>query len=114
MRFIISFLLTAVLSYIACIYFPWWSFAIAAFVVAVIIHQKPGKTFLCGFLSLFLLWAGLSFWLSYNNGHILASKLSLLFYTGNSYLFIILTGIIGGLVGGFAALAGSFVRKKSN
>ena len=112
MKFITSLILTALLSFAACLYTPWWSIAIAAFLVAVLIPQKPGKAFLTAFLALFLLWGGLSFWISNNNAHLLAHKISLLILKIDSpYLLMLATALIGGLVGGFAALTGAFARK---
>ena len=112
MKFSISLILTALLSFAACLYFPWWSIAVAAFIVAVLIPQKPGKAFLTGFVSLLLLWGGLSFWISTNNEHILAHKISVLMLKmDNPYLLILATALIGALVAGFAALTGSYLRK---
>ena len=112
MKFIISLILTALLSFGACLYLPWWSIAIAAFIVALLIPQKPGKAFLTAFIALLLLWGGLSFWLSNNNEHLLAHKVSLLILKMDSpYLLILATALIGGLVAGFAALTGAYLRK---
>ena len=112
MKFITSLILTALLSFGACLYLPWWSIAIAAFIVAVLIPQKPGKAFLTAFIALLLLWGGLSFWLSNNNEHLLAHKVSLLILKMDSpYLLILATALIGGLVAGFAALTGAYLRK---
>jgi hypothetical protein len=112
MKFLISLLLTAILSFAACLYFPWWSIAIVAFLVAAIIPQKAGKAFITGFLALFLLWGGLSFWISNNNEHLLAHKVSVLILKmDNPYVLILATALIGALVAGFAALSGSFLRK---
>jgi len=84
-----------------------------AFVVAALIPQHPGRSFLTGFIALFLLWGGLSFWLSSRNDHILAHKISLLILKIDSpYLLILATGLVGGVVAGMAALTGSFLRKK--
>ena len=114
MKFLLSFILMALLSFAACLYLPWWSIAIACFIVAVLIPQRPGVAFLTGFISLFTLWAGLSFWISSNNGHILAHKMSVvLFKTDNPYLLVIITGLIGAIVGAFAALSGSFLNRRS-
>ena len=112
MKFLISLILTALLSFGFCLFLPWWSIAIAAFIVAVLIPQKPGKSFLTGFISLFLLWGGLSFWISNNNEHILAGKISMLILkTDNPYILILITALIAALIAGFAALAGSYLRK---
>ena len=113
MKFITSLILMSLLSFAACLYFPWWSIAIVCFIIAALIHQSPGLAFLCGFLALFILWAGLSFWISNNNNHILAHKISLLILKkDNPYMLILLTGLIGAVVGGFAALAGSLLSKR--
>ena len=113
MKFIISFILTAVLSFAACLYLPWWSIAVAAFIVAALIPQRPGKAFITGFLALFFLWAVLSFWISNNNEHVLAHKISLLIFKMDSpYLLILATASIGALVAGLAALSGSLLRTR--
>ena len=112
MKFLISLILTALLSFAACLYLPWWSIAIVAFLVAALIPQKPGKAFLTAFVALFLLWGGLSFWISNNNEHILAHRVSqLILKMDNPYLLMLATAVIGALVAGCAALAGSFLRK---
>lgn len=112
MKFLVSILLTALLSFALCLFMPWWSIAIAAFAVAALVPQKPGKSFVTAFIALFLLWGGLSFWISNNNHHLLAHKVSqLVLKMDNPMLLVLATAIIGALVAGFAALAGSFVRK---
>jgi hypothetical protein len=112
MKFIASVLLTALLSFAACLFLPWWSIAIAAFAVAALIPQSAAKSFLIGFTALFLLWGGLSFWISNNNEHLLAHKVSMvLLKMDNPWVLIFATAFIGALVAGFAALSGSFLRK---
>lgn len=110
-KFFVSLILMAGLSFAACLYLPWWSIAIVCFIVAALIKQRTWLAFLCGFLSLFLLWAGLSFWLSSNNNHVLAHKVSVLILKkDNPDLLIIITGMIGAVVAGFAAVTGSILR----
>lgn len=112
MKFLVSLLLTAILSFFAGIYIGWWwFFAVIAFIVAVLVHQKAGKAFMAGFLGLFLLWAGLAYWIDMKNEGILSSKISeLLPLGGSSLLLILVTGLTGGLVAGLAALTGSYLR----
>ncbi len=101
------------LSFVACLYFPWWSIAIVSFIVTAVIPQGAGKSFLSGFLALFLLWGGLSFWISNSNDHILAHKVSLLILKmDNPYLLMLVTGLIGALVAGFAAMTATFLKGK--
>ena len=112
MKFIVSILLIALLSVAACLYLPWWSIAIVSFIVAASIPQKPWKSFLTGFISLFLLWGSLSWYISSNNENLLAHKVSMIILkTDSPYSLMLVTALIGSLVAGFASLAGSFVRK---
>ncbi len=111
MKFTITTVLILLLSFCACLYFPWWSIAIVAFVVSALIPQNPWLAFLSGFLALFLLWGGLSFLISSNNDNILAHRVSLLILkTESAFALIAVTALIGALVGGFGALTGSFIR----
>jgi len=111
MKFIVALILTALLSFIAGLYLPWWGIAVAAFITALLIYQKSGKAFLAGFIGLLLLWSGLALWIDIKNESILSARISQLFGIGNnSLLLIVITGIVGGFVAGFAAMTGSFLR----
>lgn len=112
MKFMISLLLIALLSVAACLYLPWWSIAIVSFMIAALIPQHPGKAFLTGFIALLLLWGSLSWYISSNNNHLLAHKVSMIILkTDSPYLLITATALIGALVAGFAALSGSYLRR---
>ncbi len=111
MRFILAVLLTATLSFIAGLYTPWWSIAVVSFLVALLVKQRYGVAFLSGFLGIFLLWGGLSFWIDTKNNGVLSHKMAQLFpLGGSSVLLILVTALVGGLVGGFAAMSGSTLR----
>lgn len=111
MKFIVAFILTALLSYAAGFYLPWWSIAITSFAVAAIIPQKPLRAFLTGFSALFVLWIVLALYIDFNNEHILSMKISELLFKSHSHALIMsVTGLVAGLVGGFAALAGAYLR----
>ena len=115
MKFFAAFILTALFSFIAGLYFDWWSLAIIAFLIAILVHQKAGKAFLSGFLALFLLWGTLAWWIDMKNHSILATKISSLLGIGDQPLLLVLiTGLLGGLVAGFAAMSGSFLRSSRN
>lgn len=111
MRFIVSILLIALFSFIAGLYLPWWSIAIVAFLVALLLPQSIGRSFLAGFIGIFLLWAVLAFWIDQQNNHVLSQKIAQLFKLGNaSLLLVLITAFIGAFVGGFAAMSGSSLR----
>ncbi|MBC7889488.1 MAG: hypothetical protein H7Z13_16545 [Ferruginibacter sp.] len=112
MKFIVSIALIALLSLAACLYLPWWTIAIVAFLVAALVPQNPASSFFSGFIALFLLWGYLAWYLSSNNDHLLAHRISLLILKMDSpALLIVVTALIGALVAGFAALSGSYLRK---
>ena len=112
MKFFVAIVLTALLSFVAGIYIKWWwFFAIIAFVVALLVNQGSGKAFLSGFLGLFLLWAGLAWWIDIKNESVLSVKIAeLLPLGGSAFALILITGVIGGLVAGFAAMSAAFLR----
>jgi hypothetical protein len=113
MKLFISILITALLSFVAGIFLPWWTMALAAMLVALCIHQSPFRSWLTGFLALFLLWGGLALGIDAKNQHVLSTKLAEIFQLGgSSFLLILVTALVGGLVAGFAALTGSYIRKK--
>ena len=115
MKFFNSLLLTALLSFIAGIYISyWWFFAVIAFLVALLIHQRGFKAFFAGFLALFILWFVLAFWMDLANEGVLSVKIaSLLPLGGSKRLLMIVTAFVGGLVAGFAALSGSYLRSSN-
>lgn len=114
MKFFTAIILTALISFIGGLYFPWWSLALVAFAVAALVHQKPGKAFLSGFLGLFLLWGGLAFWIDIKNDHILSRRVAELMNLGQSSVaMLIVTALVGATVAGLAALSGSYLRSSS-
>jgi hypothetical protein len=111
MKFLTATILTSILAFISGLFLPWWGIAIVALLVATIIHQKAGKAFLSGLLGVFLLWAGLAWWIDMKNNSVLSHKVaSVLPLGGNTILIIAITGLVGGLVAGFAAMSGSYLR----
>ncbi len=112
MKFVISILLIALLSVAACLYLPWWSIAIVAFIVSACIPQRPSKAFITGFIALFILWGALSWYISSSNKHLMAHKVSMIIFKADSpFALIAATAVIGALVAGFGALSGSYLRR---
>lgn len=113
MKFIVALLLTALLSFALGLAgsLPWWSFAVCAFLVALAVHQKGWKAFLSAFLALAILWGCLAAYYDLRNEHLLSAKIAALLSIGNSLVLILVTSFVGGLVAGFAALTGSYLRK---
>ena len=105
------FLIILILTFICSYFLPWWMIAIIAFVGAFAIGKKPGKAFLSGFGGVFIAWTILALIRSLPNDNMLASRVATLFQLPNWVLLLLVTGIIGGLVGGLAALSGALVKR---
>jgi hypothetical protein len=111
MKSIVAILLTALLAFVGGLWFGWWIIALAAFLIALLVHQKAGKAFLSGFAGGFLLWGALAWWIDMKNEMVLSKKIAeVLPLGGNSLLLILVTALIGALVAGFGAMSGSYLR----
>lgn len=114
MKFIVTVLVSALVAYAIGIYgnLPWWIFAITNLLVAIAIPQKPLQAFLSGALGIGLLWMTLAVLLDQGNDHILSTKVATLLPLKGSYIALIaITSMVGALIGGFASLTGSYIRK---
>src|SRR4030095_4083705 len=112
MKLLVAIILTALLSFVAGLYLPWWSIAIAAFISVLLIPLRSSRAFLSGFLGVFLLWFLLALWIDVKNQGILSRKVAEIFpLAGSSFLIILVTAVVGAVVGGFAALSGSYLRR---
>lgn len=106
------FLIILILSFICSYFLPWWAAAVIAFLVALFIGKTSGKTFWSGFGAIFVLWIILALMKSIPNDNILASRVIQLFPLPHQWILLLLiTALIGGLVGGLAALSGVLTKK---
>jgi len=112
MKFLASTTSIALLAFSLGLFLPWWSVAIAAFIVPIFIPLTPWKDFLSGFLALFFFWGIMTYIISFRNGFLFTHKISLLILKAdNPTILIILTAFIGALVAGFASLSGSLTKR---
>lgn len=112
-KLIVSILLTALLSFVAGLFLPWWTIALAAFAVSVLIPQRPLFAFFSGFFAILLLWGAMAVVIDQMNQSILSAKVAAILPLGGSaYLLIFVTAFVGALVGGGAAVTASFLTKK--
>ena len=114
MKFILSIVLVGLVTYAVGIYgsLPWWSFVLTNLIIAIALPIKPFQAFIAGALGVGALWAGLAFGIDLANNHILSTKVAQILPLGGSYIALILvTALVGALLGGLASLTGSFVRK---
>jgi hypothetical protein len=112
-KFFVTTVLIAVLSFIGGLFLPWWTIAIAAFAISALIPQRPLVAFFAGFLALFLLWGGMALGIDLANNSILSTRVAgVLPLRESSPAIILVTAFVGALVGGGGALTASFLQKR--
>jgi hypothetical protein len=109
MKFIYQVILTATLAFVLQSLLPWWTMAIAAASIGYYFNTKGLLSFSAGFLGVGLLWLSMAMFIDVSTQSILTEKINRLLPL-NSFL---LTTLIGGLVGGFAALTGALINSKA-
>jgi cell division protein FtsX len=110
MKFLLKIIFTSATAYLMQLYMPWWSVVVASFLISLILSSKGLSSFFSGFLGIGILWFFLAWRIDSATGSILTEKVANLFSLPNSILLILVTALIGGLAGGFGALAGSHLR----
>jgi len=104
---IINFIVTIILAYLLSLFLPWWSVMTAALATALFIPLKKAAVFFAPFLAIVLFWFVYSYILSSSNDFTLAKRIGTLLTIGeNPYLLMVVTGIVGGLAAGIAAIFG--------
>lgn len=114
MKFLLSVIAGIIVCYFSLMYLPiWWLFAIATFLIAVIIRLRTGWWhFLSGFLSVFIAWMILFYKADAPNKSILSDKIAALFSMPGHHLLFVVASVAVGLAGGLAAVTGSALRRK--
>mgnify|MGYP005818118121 CR=1 FL=1 len=107
MRFILQILAIATLGYIAELYMSWWTIAVAAILGGYFLKSKAN--FLAGFLAIALMWLAVAVWVDAASPSNLADQVAAIF-TLSKPLLLVVTCLLGGLVGGFGAWTGARLR----
>ena len=90
---------------------PWWIMAVVAFALCFGQARSGKEAFWAGFGGAGLSWLLPAAWLAYQNNGLLAHRVAqLLPLDGSAPALVIVTGLIAGLVGGLAGLAGAWLR----
>lgn len=89
---------------------PWWIIAPLGAAAGWLFPQGAWRCLLSGFAAGFLLWAGYACWLDAANAGVLSGRIGQLFMGLSRWNVVLLTGLPGGLVAGFACLSGRWAR----
>lgn len=100
-----------ILGFICQSYLPWWSIVLVAFVIGAFTKDSGIRAFAIGFVGVALLWGIYAAFINNQNDSILANRMGELFGGMSAISLVLITAIIGGLVGGLGALTGNLGRK---
>lgn len=107
----LPFLLIVLLSTVAQLVLPWWIIAVIAFGVCFWYSRTGLSAFANGFAGIAIVWFTYALVIHWQTDGILTGRMADLFFkTPTPALLLILTPVVGGLVGGFAGLAGQQLR----
>ena len=107
----INFIATIILAIVLALVLPWWSVMLAALVTGFLIPLNKTAVFFTPFLAILLFWTCYCFMLSSANDFTLAQRISILIpLGGNPYLLILVSGLLGGLAAGIAAVFAKQLR----
>ena len=109
MKFLIQFVATLFSAHLLALFMPWYSIAIAAFVMGFLL--KSNTNFLAGFAAIATLWVFNALLIDAGSSSDLAERVAKLLTVKYEIVLFVVMAVIGGLVGGFAALTGSLLRK---
>ncbi len=114
MKTIFKIIIAALLAWVLQQFLPWWIIAIATFAVTATFKSSGFVSFLIGFLAIGLLWLGLAWVIDSSTNAILSDKIAVLFTVGSGQLVLLVTAVVGGLIGGLGGLSGFYFQKIVN
>ena len=110
MKSIFQILCTVLISFLAEQWLPWWSVVICAALVAASLPVTQWAAFKGGFGAISLLWMLRAVMIDVKTKANLSTKMATLFGLPGPVALILLTGLIGGFVGGMGAWSGQLLR----
>lgn len=111
-NFWLLLLLAITLCRLALYIADWWICIPVLVVLSFFSTEANHSPFLWGFLSLFMLWGGYAAYFDTLNESILSNRMVQLFpLPQKGFLMVLVTALLGGLLGGFSASSGYWFRK---
>jgi hypothetical protein len=92
---------------------PFWAWVAAApFVYGLLFEKRNGRAFVRGFAAGGLSWLGGSLYFYLTSSRIVAGRVAAMLGLGQSrgWIMVLATGLVGAVIAGLAAFAGSSLR----
>jgi len=110
MRLLIQILAIAAGTYALEIFLPWYILVVPAFAFGLLL--KSNANFLGGFVGVALAWGLKIYLIQSATTNDLAARVARILPVQQPLYLIILSLVLAGLIGGFAALSGSLLKEK--
>lgn len=119
MKLIIRIILIALVGFFASSMIGWWVLIPVAFLISFFLYGNNFASFLSGFLGGGLLWMGYAWKIDTETNQIMSNQLASILTLSDPILLVLVTGVIGALIGGLGSLSGNnfrliFVKKKKS
>ena len=106
-----SFLMVLLLTWFLNLFMPWWSVLFPSLLVGLWLSETGKKAFSIGVLGAGLAWFGHALYIHFANNAILSTRIADMMQVGSPFLVLLITFVIGGLLGGMGTLMGYLFRK---
>ena len=111
MKLIIRIIAIGAITYFISPLGGWWIGMVASALICFLLPSSGINAFIAGFLGVGLIWMGHSWNLDVQNASAFSGKIAEIMQMGDSLVLILVSGGVGGISGGFAALTGTYFRQ---
>lgn len=106
-----NFLIIAILAAILQVFTPWWVIAIVPFLILFWRPARAMGAFWTGFGGIGITWLIYGYYQHFISDGAISDRVAQLFMLPNGITLLLVTSLIGGLVGGLSGVAGYWVRQ---
>lgn len=112
MNLLLRIVLIAILVSIGQMFLPWYCIVPIAFLVEFTLGEHDATKFFSGFYGIAIPWLALSAYIDVKSESILSVRILELFNLPRyGFVLVLITGLLGGLVGGFSSMVGGWLKE---
>ncbi|REL24134.1 hypothetical protein DYD21_19325 [Rhodohalobacter sp. SW132] len=105
-----DFFILLFIFWITTLFLPWYALLIPAILFGAVLFYKSLRAFFTGFLAGATAWGVQVIYIDIMNASILSNRIAEMLGAGSSWLVLLITALIGGLVCGCGTLLGNRFR----
>lgn len=112
MNLLMRILLIAGATVLGQIYLPWFIIVFVPFLIEAILGRGDSTKFFSGFYGVAIPWMALAGYIDFKSESILSVRILEMFSLPRyGFVMVIITGLLGGLMGGLSSLVGGWLRE---